>query len=142
MLVDPSSDRPLYKQLADLIRIKINDGEFAPGQRLPAQGDYVQEHHLSRDTVDRAMMVLRNEGLIVTARGGSRVRPPVTPTILPLRCGKISARMPTERERNEHHINDGVPVFVIKRDGPDEIYPADRFEIKVDLDTCDGEQSQ
>ena len=43
--VDSSLDRPLYKQLADLIRAQIRRGEFAPGQRLPAQKDYMHEHY-------------------------------------------------------------------------------------------------
>jgi DNA-binding transcriptional regulator YhcF (GntR family) len=35
MRVDPAADRPLYKQLADLIRAQIERGELVPGQRLP-----------------------------------------------------------------------------------------------------------
>jgi DNA-binding transcriptional MocR family regulator len=70
VLVDPSLDRPLHKQLADLIRTQIQTGELAPGQRLPAQKDYAQEHGLSRYTVERAINALRHEGLIVTTRRG------------------------------------------------------------------------
>jgi DNA-binding transcriptional regulator YhcF (GntR family) len=59
-VIDHSADRPVYKQLADLVRTQIQNGEFGPGQRLPAQKDYMQEHGLARDTVERAMAVLRN----------------------------------------------------------------------------------
>jgi DNA-binding GntR family transcriptional regulator len=58
--IDPSADRAVYKQLADLIRAQIQSGEFKPGQRLPAQKGYMYEHGVSRDTVDRAMHVLRS----------------------------------------------------------------------------------
>jgi DNA-binding transcriptional regulator YhcF (GntR family) len=132
--IDPAADRAVYKQLADLIRTQIQNGEFRPGQRLPAQKDYIQEHWLSRATVDRAMNVLRHEGLIVTDRRGSRVRVrPETPaTIVPLDRGKISARMPTDPERHQHGINEGIPVLVVTRDGqPEEMHPADRVEIHV-----------
>jgi hypothetical protein len=54
-VIDHSADRPVYKQLADLVRTQIQNGEFGPGQRLPAQKDYMQEHGLARDTVERAM---------------------------------------------------------------------------------------
>jgi DNA-binding transcriptional regulator YhcF (GntR family) len=134
MLVDSSLDRPVYKQVADLIRTQILKGDFRPGQRLPAQKDYMQEHYVSRDTVERAMTVLRHEGLIVTDRGGSRVRPAPTRTAVPLGRGKVTARQPTEPERREHGITDGVPLLVVTRDGQEEIYPADRVEILVGAD--------
>jgi DNA-binding transcriptional regulator YhcF (GntR family) len=133
MIVDPSSDRPLYKQLADIIRSQIKSGEFRPGQRLPAQKDYMQVHELSRDTVERAMTVLRNEGLITTERKGSRVRHLAELTILTLCEGRISAHVPTEPERKKHGIKEGIAILVIQRDGQeDQIYPADKFEILVE----------
>jgi GntR family transcriptional regulator len=135
MLVDPSADRAVYKQLADLIRTHIENGEFAPGQRLPAQKDYMQEHGLSRVSVDRAMGVLRGEGLIVTDRRGSRVRPHTDVTIVLVGQGTVSARMPTEPERRRYHINAGVPVLIVTRDDQtdqeEETYPADQVKIRV-----------
>jgi DNA-binding GntR family transcriptional regulator len=134
MLVDLSADRAVYKQLADLIRTQIETGVFAPGQRLPAQKDYMQEHGLSRVSVDRAMGVLRSEGLIVTDRGGSRVRPHTDVTVVFVGRGRVSARMPTEPERRRRGINEGVPVLVVTRDGQEEeIYPADHVEIHTGI---------
>jgi DNA-binding transcriptional MocR family regulator len=143
-VIDHSADRPVYKQLADLVRTQIKNGEFGPGQRLPAQKDYMQEHGLARDTVERAMAVLRNEGLIVVRRGGSRVRQPAVRTILCLDRGKVSARIPTEPERREYGIKEGIALLVVTRDGHDEeIYAADKVEIQFvpDLNSqsgCDG----
>jgi GntR family transcriptional regulator len=135
MLVDPSADRAVYKQLADLIRTHIENGEFAPGQRLPAQKDYMQEHGLSRCTVDRAMAVLRGEGLIVTDRRGSRVRPDTDMTVVPVGQGTVSARMPTEPDRRRYHINAGVPVLIVTHDDQtdEEMYPADQVKIQIDI---------
>jgi DNA-binding transcriptional MocR family regulator len=130
--VDPLADRPLYRQLADLIRGQIQRGEFAAGQRLPAQHDYVHEHGVSRDTVDRAMTILRQEGLIVTSRRGSRVRRPPSPTVMHVAFGRVSARIPTEPERRRHGIGEGMAVLVIKRDDHDDvILPADEVEIHI-----------
>jgi DNA-binding transcriptional MocR family regulator len=133
--VDPLADRPLYRQLADLIRAQITRGVFVAGQRLPAQKDYVQEHGVSRDTVDRAMTVLRQEGLIVTSRRGSRVRRPPSPAVVRVGCGRVSARIPTDPERHQYGIDEGVAVLVIKRDGRDDVlFPGNEFEIQIDPD--------
>jgi DNA-binding GntR family transcriptional regulator len=117
--VDPSLDRPLYRQLADLIRAQIRNGEFAPGQRLPAQKDYMREHYLSRVTVDRAMTVLRNEGLIVTDRRGSRV----TNDALRVKAQKMTElialiqQYPAEARRVLAAVEDGLTL------GPAQIMP-------------------
>lgn len=151
-LVDPSADRAVYKQLADVIRAQIETGELEPGQRLPAQKDYIQEYGVSRDTVERAMDVLLNEGLIVTDRRGrrNRVRPRADVTVVPVSRGTVSARMPTEPERRRLGIGPGVPILIVTRDDrtdrqhqdqngdqdqerdrqeDGEVYPADQVEI-------------
>lgn len=69
IVIDRSADRPLYKQLADLLRERIVSGELAPGQDLPAQTTLAAEYDLGRDAVQDALGVLRAEGLIVTERG-------------------------------------------------------------------------
>jgi DNA-binding transcriptional regulator YhcF (GntR family) len=135
MRVDPLADRPLYRQLADLVRAQMAAGEVAPGQRLRAPSDDAEEHHVCLDTVERAMAVLHGEGLIVTDRLGNRVRRPSAATIVPLGRGEVYARMPTEPERKEHGINEGVPVLVVKRAGQsEEIYPADQVQIVCGVD--------
>jgi DNA-binding transcriptional MocR family regulator len=132
LLIDPTADRAVYKQLADTIRAQIQSGEFKPGQRLPAQKDYMYEHGVSRATVDRTMTLLRNEGLIVVKRGGSRVREPEEPTILCLSGGRISARIPSEPERRGRGIREGVAVLVVSHDGQEEeVYAADEVEIWI-----------
>jgi len=74
------SDRPAYKQLADLLRARIVSGELAPGQPLPSETTLMQEHGVSRNTVRGAIQLLRAEGHVITEHGrGTRVRerPPV-----------------------------------------------------------------
>lgn len=134
MTVDPRADRPVYKQLADLIRDQIQSGELPPGQRLPAQLAYMQEHGISRDSVNRAMHVLRVEGLIVTDRRGSHVRDRDELTAVRVKTGKISARMPSEPERHDLELAEGVPLLVIEdANGLAEVHPADRTIIVVNL---------
>jgi DNA-binding GntR family transcriptional regulator len=134
MTVDPGADRAVYKQLADLIRNQIRSGELPPGRRLPAQKDYMQEHGISRDSVERAMQVLRGEGLIVTDRRGSYVRSPAEQIAVQVEHGQISARMPSEPERRDLGLAEGVPLLVVAgADGSEQIHPADRTVIMVNM---------
>jgi GntR family transcriptional regulator len=69
------SPRPQYRQLADLIRDAIDRGEYAPGSLLPSEDDLARRYDVSRPTVNRAMSILRGEGLIRVERGrGTIVR--------------------------------------------------------------------
>ncbi|MDF5757639.1 GntR family transcriptional regulator [Spongiactinospora sp. TRM90649] len=128
MTIDSSADRPVYKQLADLLRTQIQAGELRPGQRLLAENDYVAEYGISRDSVRRAMAVLRSEGLIVTELRGSRVREPEESVEVQVDAGTtIAARMPTDPERRQLGIGEGIPILVITDpDGETRLLPADR----------------
>jgi GntR family transcriptional regulator len=69
------SPRPQYRQLADLIRDGIDRGEYAPSSLLPSEDELARRYNVSRPTVNRAMSILRSEGLIRVERGrGTIVR--------------------------------------------------------------------
>ena len=57
---------PLYRQLAAILRGKIESGELAEGDLLPSESYLQQEHSVSRVTVRKAVEVLRDEGLVIT----------------------------------------------------------------------------
>ena len=63
------SATPVYRQLADLIRGQIESGELASGSPVPSESSLMQAHGISRDSVRKAMDVLRDEGLVVTVQG-------------------------------------------------------------------------
>ena len=67
------SPRPQYRQLADLIRIAIDAGEYAPGSELPPEGQLARLHGVSRATVNRAVLILRGEGAVRVQRGRGTV---------------------------------------------------------------------
>jgi GntR family transcriptional regulator len=74
-VVDPTGDRAVYKQIADLLRAAIASGELAPGAQLPSEQELVDGHGVARGTVRQAIMLLRSEGLVDVERGrGSFVR--------------------------------------------------------------------
>lgn len=58
----------MYQQIAEVLRQKIADGTFTPGDRLPTEADLVEEYGVSRDTVRKGLTLLVNEGLVISAR--------------------------------------------------------------------------
>ncbi len=67
--VDRSEPVPLHDQVAAEIRRAIADGEAAPGERLPLVKDIAAVLGVNKNTVLRAMHILRDEGLLEFRRG-------------------------------------------------------------------------
>ena len=65
--LDDDDARPLWQQLADLLRGRIERGELAG--RLEAETTLAQHYGVSRDTVRRALADLAMDGLIRSTRG-------------------------------------------------------------------------
>jgi DNA-binding GntR family transcriptional regulator len=75
-VIDSDSSVPVYVQVANILRDRITHGEWLPDRRLPSEPDLEAEFNVARDTVRRAIAVLRDEGLVVTVKGrGSYVKP-------------------------------------------------------------------
>ncbi|MFC8043529.1 GntR family transcriptional regulator [Nocardia sp. NPDC057353] len=71
--------RTKYQVVADDLRGKITDGTYAVDSRLPTKEELVTLHSVAPGTIDRALEVLRSEGLIETIHGvGTFVRAPKT----------------------------------------------------------------
>jgi GntR family transcriptional regulator len=64
-----------YRQLADLLREAIIRGDYPPGSTFPSEPELAEQYGLSRPTINRALLILRGEGLIRVERGrGTFVR--------------------------------------------------------------------
>jgi GntR family transcriptional regulator len=59
----------LHDQVAAAIRRAIADGEAGPGDRLPLVKDIAAVLGVNKNTVLRAMHILRDEGLVEFTRG-------------------------------------------------------------------------
>lgn len=62
------SPKPVYQQIADSLRLKIDSGELAPGAQVPTEKALAEDYAASRATVRQGLTVLVNEGLIVPSR--------------------------------------------------------------------------
>jgi GntR family transcriptional regulator len=64
-------DRPVppYRQLAAIIRGRIESGELAAGSRLPSIMALAGEYGVAQITVQKALTLLKDEGLVVGVAG-------------------------------------------------------------------------
>jgi GntR family transcriptional regulator len=67
--VDRSSPVPLYFQVTGQLEAAIDNGDLAPGDRLPNEVDLAKKLGLSRPTMRRALEELVGKGLVVRKRG-------------------------------------------------------------------------
>lgn len=67
--IDRTEPVALHDQVAAEIRKAIAEGEAAPGERLPLAKDIAAVLGVNKNTVLRAMHILRDEGLLEFSRG-------------------------------------------------------------------------
>ena len=67
MAVDHDSPEPLYRQVAGMLRGRIESGEIT--SRLPSLKTIAQEYEVSHITAEKAVAVLKDDGLIVVVIG-------------------------------------------------------------------------
>jgi len=108
-VITPDREGAAYRQLAGILRDRIRSGALRPGQRMPSEKDLHDEFGLARETVRRAMAVLRAEGLIDVRQGhGTFVAE--TPEKVELRAGDSATST--------------AAVTVTRSNGEIETYPA------------------
>ena len=75
--IDPIAPVPPYRQIAEIIRRRIDSGQYVPDARIPTESEIVGEFEVARTTARRAVQVLREEGLVYTVpnRGSYVTRP-------------------------------------------------------------------
>jgi GntR family transcriptional regulator len=64
-----SVNQPIYQQLADLLREKIADGEYALGDALPSERVMADRYGISHLTVRKSLGLLEEEGLLIRIQG-------------------------------------------------------------------------
>jgi GntR family transcriptional regulator len=90
--------RPIVRQIADAVRVKISTGEFDPGEQLPSVRGLAQQLGINPNTVAKAYAELTTEGWIEARQGlGLYVAP---------------RRQRLSRGERERRIDDAVQRFV------------------------------
>jgi DNA-binding GntR family transcriptional regulator len=67
--MDLDRGKPVWPQLADVLRRRIDGGTYAPGSRFPAVVDLAAEFDVAASTVQKAVASLRSEGRLRTVLG-------------------------------------------------------------------------
>lgn len=58
-----------YRQVATILRERIESGTYPAGSQLPTEASMVEEFGVARDTVRRAIALLAEDSLVVTSHG-------------------------------------------------------------------------
>jgi DNA-binding GntR family transcriptional regulator len=53
-----------YRQLARILRARIDRGDWAPGRAIPSEARLMQEYGLARSTVRRSVKLLVEAGVV------------------------------------------------------------------------------
>lgn len=69
MHIDREGRIPPYRQVANVLRKRIEGGEIPPGRAIPSIRDLEREFEVARDTLRKAVQVLKDEGLVETVTG-------------------------------------------------------------------------
>ena len=60
---------PIYLQLREVVRAKIEDGEYPPGTAIPSENVLAETYGINRLTVRNAIDALVKEGLLKRVQG-------------------------------------------------------------------------
>lgn len=66
------SDRPIYMQLLEHIKLDIISGKYLPGDKLPSVRDLAEEASVNPNTMQKALAELERLGLVYTQRTSGR----------------------------------------------------------------------
>lgn len=139
--IDPTSERAIYRQLADIFRHKITSGEWGPGRNLPSETRLASEYEVSQASVRRALALLRAEGLVVRQRGRvAAVAERREPTIVrfePGDSGHIKFRQPTAKEQQDLGVDETALVMEVTRDGVTRVMPVGPH-VEISIGEGDG----
>lgn len=68
MPIEFSNDKPIFIQLAELIKCEIISGKYQNGDKLPSVREFALTFQVNPNTVQKALQLLEDEGLIITDR--------------------------------------------------------------------------
>lgn len=125
-VLDPTSDRAVFRQIADALREAIDKGRFREGDKLPSETELVDHFGVSRMTVRNSLSLLQQEGLAVSEHGKGvfvRPRPPVR-------------RLASDRFARRHR-DQGKAAFTVEAEAAGSRPEVDNLEVKEERPSPD-----
>ncbi len=68
MAWEMKTDRPIYIQIVERLKMRIVSGEYPPGSKIPSVRDLAAEAGVNPNTMQKALGDLEREGLLHTQR--------------------------------------------------------------------------
>jgi GntR family transcriptional regulator len=76
-MIDPANIIPTYYQLANILRKRIENGDFKAHDAIPSERQLEEQYNLSRPTIRQAIDLLERQGYLYRVHGkGTFVSPP------------------------------------------------------------------
>jgi GntR family transcriptional regulator len=126
----------VYRRIADALRVAIESGDLAPGDKVPSETELMSRYGVAGGTVRQAIGVLRGEGVVVAEHGrGVFVR--ARPRIRRLSYDRFARRHRAEgkaaylAEAEQENATPRVDVQFVGR-GPVDADAADRLGVERD----------
>ncbi len=69
VVIDFDGPVPLWRQVADVIRARIDDGTYRPGRAIPSLVKLTAEFGVAQMTVLKAVRALKEEGILTGTPG-------------------------------------------------------------------------
>lgn len=67
-----TAQQPIYKQIVDALELRVINGTYGLGERLPSVRDLALEAAVNPNTMQRALSELERKGLVMTQRTSGR----------------------------------------------------------------------
>lgn len=67
--LETGSKNPIYKQLVDQFEDAIRSGVLKPGEQVPSMNDFALQLGISKETVKKTYVILREKGLLIPQQG-------------------------------------------------------------------------
>ncbi len=133
---DGPAGRPVYQQIADQIRERVESGTLAEGDRLPPIRELAQSLGVNRDTVGLAYEALAAEGVVAARVGRGTfvrgLRPRGRPAVVsePVLSPVVERLLDHERGRPRYaSAPDAIPLQAVIPDP--RLYPVETFRRAV-----------
>ena len=76
-MIDPTGAMPKYYQLANILRLQIENGEYQAHDAIPSERQLEDRYNLSRPTIRQSIDILARQGYLYRVHGkGTFVSPP------------------------------------------------------------------
>ena len=68
-----NSDRPIYTQILEVIKMRIITGVYQPGEKIPSVRELAMQSGVNPNTMQKALSELERSGLVMAQRTSGRV---------------------------------------------------------------------